>query len=108
MKQYYHEEVYNGYTISLYKDMDDCIIYKIAEEYLPGKWKVRRESACNLPSLSKKGFHRRDEYGNKLYTPFDNNQQAIEKAKNYIDNHIVRWVDSPHYKPKTTNYEKNI
>lgn len=38
--------------------------------------------------------------GNKLYTTFKNDQQAIDKAKNYIDNHIVRWIDSPHYKTK--------
>lgn len=95
MKQYYHEEKYKDYTIYLYKDMDNYIVYKIVEEYLPGKFKTRRESGCNQLSLSKKGNTRRDEYGNKLYTQFDNDEQAINKAKNYIDNHIVRWVDKP-------------
>lgn len=100
MKQYYHQEKYKDYTIYLYKDMDDCIIYKIVEEYLPGKFKARRESGCNQLSLSKKGNTRRNEYGNKLYTPFDNDEQAINKAKHYIDNHIVKWINSSYHKPK--------
>lgn len=100
MKNYYYEEKYKDYTIYLYKDEDDCIIFKIVEEYLPNKFKVRRESGCNQLLLSKKGNTRRDEYGNKLYSPFENDNQALTKAKNYIDNHIVRWIDSPNYKPK--------
>lgn len=99
--KYYYEEIYSGYVIYLYKDkLSGNIMYKIVEEYLPGKWKTRRESACNKPLLSKKGFSRRDEFGNKLYTTFENDEQAILKAKHYIDNHIIKWVDSPHYKSK--------
>ena len=84
---------YNGYTIEIFMH-DGSIAFKIVEEYLPGKFKVRRKSICN------KYTGKRDHFGEKLYTPFETEDQALERAKNYIDNFIVKWVDSPHYNPK--------
>lgn len=100
--KHYYEEKYKDYTIYLFRDWDNDIVYEIYEEYLPGKWKCRRSCITNKPIFGKDGkTAKRDEMGNKLYTTFENDQEAIDKAKNYIDNHIVRWVDSPHYKAKS-------
>lgn len=81
--------IHKGYYITI-KDKT----FKIIEEYLPGKFKTRRVSSCNQYT------GKRNEYGDKLYTPFEDDAAALERAKKYIDDHIHPWIESPHYKPK--------
>lgn len=81
--------VYNGYFIQIRN-----LTFKITEEYFPGKFKTRRLSNCNQYT------GKRNRYGDKLYTPFESDAQALERAKKYIDEHIKPWIESPHYKPK--------
>lgn len=61
--------------------------FKIFETLNGGKIKVRRHSHEN------KYTGKRNQYGDKLYTPFDNMEQAIQRAKDYIDNHIIPWSE---------------
>lgn len=83
-----HQEYYNGFWIQIIPYQSN-ISFKVIEEIKPGKFKVRRHSAAE------KHTGKRDQWGNKLYTTFKSPQDAIDKAKNYIDNHIVKWADSP-------------
>lgn len=85
-----HEIIpYNGYGYCECKcsDSDGNPGFKIFETLEGGKIKVRRH--CHENQYTGK----RDNYGNKLYTPFENAEQAIERAKNYIDNHIIPWSE---------------
>lgn len=87
---------YGGYTIEVYEDYQgsfggEGIAFKIIEILSTGKRKTRRLSNCNKPAKGKRGGQCRDEFGNKLYTPFETMEQALDRAKNYIDKHIVPW-----------------
>jgi len=61
--------------------------FKIFETLESGKIKVRRHSHTNQYT------GKIDHNGDKLYTRFDSMEQAIERAKNYIDNHIIPWSE---------------
>lgn len=77
-------EIYNGYII----EVKDCT-YKIIEEISPNKFKNRRTSNTS-------GRHTgHDQYGRKLYKTIKSDGEAMQKAKDYIDNYIVKWADSP-------------
>lgn len=85
-----HEIIpYNGYGYCECKcsDSEGAPGFKIFETLESGKIKMRRHSHCN------KYTGKRDRGGNKLYTSFESVEQAIERAKNYIDNHIIPWSE---------------
>lgn len=77
---------YKGYWIKVANKE-----FTIREEIAPGKFKTRRTSNCNQYT------GKRDTFGNKLYTPFENDEEAMDRAKNYIDNHIVPYTQTPTY-----------
>jgi len=62
-----------------------CFIF---EEIAPNKFKKRREVMGANTSKC-------DQYGNKLFKRPESLQQLVDKAKAFIDNHIVKWADSP-------------
>ena len=76
------KEVYKGYIIEVENEG-----FKIVEEIAPGKFKTRRKSNCD------KYTGKRNHNGDKLYTSFPDNAAALERAKNYIDNHIKPWSE---------------
>lgn len=71
---------YKGYMIDV-----ENLTYTIKEKLSTGKWKIRRRTNCN------KDTRKYDRHGNRLYTAFETNEDAIKKAKSYIDNHIIPW-----------------
>lgn len=73
---------YNGYFIEV-----SYRTFTIRERLSNGKMKVRRRSNAD------KYTGQRDRYGNKLYTGFRNDELALRRAKNFIDNHIVPWEE---------------
>lgn len=95
--EFHAQQGWIGHTHKGYHILIKDLTFKIIEEYLPGKFKTRRVSDCNHYT------GKRNQYGDKLYTPFESDAQALERAKKYIDDHIKPWIESPHYKPKKTN-----
>lgn len=84
------ETIHNGYIVKVFDANKMAgICFKIIEPLGDGKFKNRRTSECNQYT------GKRDNYGNKLYTPFESEQQALDRAINYIDNYIVPWAESP-------------
>lgn len=81
---------YKGYIINVYNNLIHGIGFKIVERLPSGKFKCRRNSNCNQYT------GKRTNCGEKLYTRFDTEQEALDRAKNYIDNHIHPWAESPH------------
>lgn len=81
---------HKGYIIFIYNNLVHGIGFKIVERLPTGKLKTRRNSNCNKYTGKRNGF------GNKLYTRFDTEQEALDRAINYIDNHIHPWAESPH------------
>lgn len=84
------EEIYNGYKIQVFAKFPNWLAgggigFKIFEVLENGKHKNRRESTCNQYT------GKRNEYGEKLYTSFESMEQALDRAKNYIDHHIKPW-----------------
>lgn len=75
--------IYNGYTIEITTNG-----YKIIEDIGNGKMKVRRNCNCTTTKL------RTNHYGTKFFKPFTSQEHALETAKNFIDNHIVKWSES--------------
>lgn len=70
------EEIYKGWTISVSNKA-----YKIIGFEPDGKAHVLY-SHVGTSTKNKK----RDEYGNQLFSPYESDEQAFQKAKNYIDN----------------------
>lgn len=81
---------YNGYIINVYNNLVHGIGFKIVERLPSGKFKCRRNSNSNQYT------GKRNSDGEKLYTRFESEEQALKRAQNFIDNHIVPWADSPH------------
>lgn len=90
------DTTHNGYIVKVFDSPE--ILFKIIEPLPNNKFKNRRTSACNQYT------GKRDHYGNKLYTPFESTEQALARAINYIDNHIIPWADSKN-NPKNSNHE---
>lgn len=80
----YEKQLYNGFIIVTNEQEKRCMII---EPFGNSKYKKRREV---MGPYSGHG----DGYGNKLYTRIPISDLVV-KAKNFIDNHIVKWADSP-------------
>lgn len=93
------ETIHKGYIVKVFEANEARgITFKIIEQLPDGKFKNRRTTECNQYT------GKRDCYGEKLYTPFESEEQAFERAINYIDNHIVPWMESKN-NPKSPNYQ---
>lgn len=78
------KQEYKGYIIVTTIDPISCRIF---EEISPNKFKKRREvMGANTGKC--------DQFGNKIFKKPTSLEQLVTKAKDFIDNHIVKWSES--------------
>ncbi len=80
-KEGQEKQEYKGYILVTTIEPISCHIF---EEISPNKFKRRREvMGANTGKC--------DQFGNKLFKRPTSLEQLVTKAKNFIDNYIIKW-----------------